>query len=170
MSLKWIGAMLVIAGCGGFGFLLAMNYKRETAILRHLVWTLAYMSSELAYRQTPLPELCRRAAGQNSGCLKTFFETLDRELESQISPDAASCVSAAADRTPELPKRTRNGLISMGRSLGEFDLTGQLKGLEAVRVDCSRELEELERNRTQRLRSYQTLGLCAGAALAILFI
>ena len=31
-------------------------------------------------------------------------------------------------------------------------------------------LSRLETNRENRLRSYQTLGLCAGAALAILFL
>ena len=39
------------------------------------------------------------------------------------------------------------------------------------RVMLDREqLRELERNRQQRLRSYRTLGLCAGAALAILLL
>ena len=54
--------------------------------------------------------------------------------------------------------------------MGQFDLSGQLKGFEAVNKDCLRELTDLENNRTQRTRSYQTLGLCAGAALAILFL
>ena len=37
-------------------------------------------------------------------------------------------------------------------------------------VFWKRELRELERNRQQRLRSYRTLGLCAGAALALLLL
>ena len=58
----------------------------------------------------------------------------------------------------------------MGSSLGRFDLDGQLLGLEAVRVYCQEQLSEMSKDRDVRLRSYQTLGLCAGAALAILFV
>ena len=58
----------------------------------------------------------------------------------------------------------------LGTSLGRFDLTGQLNGLEQVRSHCRRELEALAGNRDQRVRGYQTLGICAGAALAILFV
>ena len=34
----------------------------------------------------------------------------------------------------------------------------------------SRELEKMSTDRDQRIRGYQTLGVCAGAALAILFV
>ena len=61
-------------------------------------------------------------------------------------------------------------MLLLGKSIGRFDMDGQIKGLEAVRQDCRRRLDELSKDRDTRLRSYQTLGLCAGAALAILFI
>ena len=77
---------------------------------------------------------------------------------------------AALAICPEIPKRVRQAFEIMGSSLGRFDMEGQIKGLEAVRGFCRRELEGLSQNRDSRLRSYQTLGLCAGAALAILFV
>ena len=55
-------------------------------------------------------------------------------------------------------------------SMGRFDVKGQIQGLEAVRSYCRGELENMAVNREARLRSYQTLGLCTGAALAILFV
>ena len=70
----------------------------------------------------------------------------------------------------ELPKRVREGFRLLGQNLGRFDLQGQLKGMETVRNYCDLELESLGKNREERMRSYQTLGLCAGAALAILFV
>ena len=69
-----------------------------------------------------------------------------------------------------LPRSVRRLLTGLGNSLGRLDLTGQVQGLQAVKAGCARELERLERNRDTRLRSYQTLGLCAGAALAILLV
>jgi hypothetical protein len=61
-------------------------------------------------------------------------------------------------------------LRELGQSLGRFDLNGQLLGIAAVRNTCRSKLQQFEKNKEVRLRSYQTLGLCAGAALAILFI
>ena len=69
-----------------------------------------------------------------------------------------------------IPDSLREELKLMGKTLGRFDLDGQLRGLESVKDDCIRALEKLSDNRDVRLRSYETLGLCAGAALAILLI
>ena len=141
MSYRWFGAALVIAGCGGFGFSIASGYKREEGILRQLLRVLNYMEWDLA-----------------------------RELEWQTAPDAASCMTAALKRSHELPRRIRGIMKQLGHTLGRFDLPGQKQGLEEVKEACRMELEALGKNRETRLRSYGTLGLCAGAALAILFL
>jgi len=46
----------------------------------------------------------------------------------------------------------------------------QLLGIERIRVSAEEYRGELSRDKTKRIRGYQTLGLCAGAALVILFI
>ncbi len=170
MNLKWIGAALIITGCGGVGFLFAYQYRREVKYLEQLVLALEYMECELEYRLTSLPELCRKVAERVSGGLRKVFEALDGEMENQVAPDVVSCMKAALSRVPELPGGTANALSVLGGGLGVFDLSGQLKSLRAVISQCSAQLQQLKGNQVQRLRSYQTLGLCAGAALAILFI
>lgn len=79
-------------------------------------------------------------------------------------------MDAALCHVRELPTQAQKIMRELGQTLGRFDLPGQLRGLESIRRTCRRELDELAKNRDVRLRSYQTLGLCAGAALAILFI
>lgn len=169
MTYKWIGAIFIIVSCGGFGFSLAAAHRREENTLRQLISALDYMECELQYRLTPLPDLCRQAGMDARGNVGQVLRNLSRELENQVAPDVASCMNAALNGTKDLPEKSRQALLLLGRSLGRFDLSGQLKGLEAVRAACRRELEALTNNRDARLRSYQTLGLCAGAALAILF-
>lgn len=170
MNFKWIGALLVIAGCGGVGFTMAAAYKREEWTLRSLISALDYMSCELQFRLTPLPNLCRQAGKECRGAVGKVLTDLAMELENQISPDAGSCMYAALSRTENIPKATEAALRMLGTGLGRFDLQGQLSGLEQVRSHCRRELDGLLQNRDQRIRSYQTLGVCAGAALAILFV
>ena len=170
MTMKWIGALLVIAGCGGVGFTMAANYRREERCLRALLRALDYMACELQFRLTPLPELCRAAGKECGGPAGQALTALASELESQISPDADSCMYAALCKQEHLPTSTAEALTLLGKSLGRFDLEGQLQGIEQVRSHCRRELTALEAGRDQRIRGYQTLGVCAGAALAILFV
>jgi len=168
MNLKWIGAALVIAGCGGFGCSIAAAYRAEQRMLRQLLRGLETMRWELQYRLTPLPELCRLAGKESGGKLGTVFRDLARELDRHAEPDAAGCMRLAL-RDAGLSPGLRRLLMQLGRGLGRYDLSGQLQGLQAVERACRMEEEKLEKDRAVRLRSYRTLGLCAGAALVILF-
>lgn len=170
MTFKLLGAMLVVIGCGGFGFRMAAMQAREVKTLRELVGILDYMECELQYRLTPLPELCRQGASQGRGVLREVFLNISRELEDQISPNVERCVDAALAKVKNIPELTHAYLTILGKNLGRFDMDGQLRGLEAVRKETRRHLEQLSQNKDVRLRSYKTLGLCAGAALAILFV
>ena len=42
--------------------------------------------------------------------------------------------------------------------------------LDMIKEECMSALQSLNNHNEERLRGYQTLGLCAGAALVILFI
>lgn len=169
MNLKWIGAVLVIAGCGGFGCSIAASYRAEQRMLRQLQRGLEAMRWELQYRLTPLPELCRLAGKETGGALGTVFGKLARALDRQVEPDAAGCMRHAM-RDAGLSPVLRRLLLQLGRSLGRYDLAGQLQGIQAVEQACRTEEEKLEKDRALRLRSYRALSLCAGAALVILFI
>ena len=66
MNSKYFGALLVILGCGGFGFSLAAAHRREEVHLRQLMDSLQYLHCELEYHLTPLPVLCRTAWASGS--------------------------------------------------------------------------------------------------------
>lgn len=170
MDYRWIGAVMIIAGCSSCGFAIAAGKRREEKLLFQLIQILGFMESELQYRLTPLPELCRMSANEVKGSLHAVFLNLYRELSWQKLPDAASCMSVAIQRTGELPGIVRRPLVQLGQTLGRFDLEGQLRGIRDVRRRCEDSLIRIRKNRDERLRSYQTLGVCAGAALAIMLL
>jgi stage III sporulation protein AB len=76
----------------------------------------------------------------------------------------------AVRKVSELPEKTRLSLVYFGKMLGRFDVEGQRQGIEATESEVNRFLKELSDNQEVRLRSYQTLALCVGAAIVILFI
>ena len=167
--IRMIGAGLIVAGSGAFGFAMAAAHRREERQLAVLLKSLEYMSCELNYRQTPLPELCR-AAGENSrGMVRDFLTELAHALDRQTEPDVRFCIYAILERL-QPPKLLRRELNALGATLGRFDLPGQLRGLENAIRSAGETLRTIRDGAADRRRSWQTLGLCAGAALAILFL
>lgn len=167
---KILGAVMIVFGCGSVGFKIALNQLRRERMLRQFLEILDYMESELQYRLTQLPELCRQASSHCSGMLSDIFLQLTHELENQVAPDVERCMRSSIALQRDTPEEMRQLLELFGRSLGKFDLNGQLKGIALTRHACDIQLEELTTDKDVRLRSYRTLALCAGAALAILFI
>ncbi len=170
MIIKVIGAILIIAACGGFGFKLVYIQLQEEKMLREIIRAVAYMICELQYHLTPLPQLCYKTSLECGGAISSLFAQLSSELKSQILPDADRCMQVSLDKHKDFPKKTQKALLMLGKSLGRFDLEGQVTGLQRVQQDCQEDLAKLTDNRDSRLRGYQTLALCAGAALVILFI
>lgn len=170
MMLKIIGVCCIMLGCGGYGFYLAYVYRMQIKMLRQLITALDYMECELLYRQTPLAEMLKKAANCTSGRLNLALIGLANELDLQLSPDAATCMATALRNAGELPAGIYDALVLLGRSMGTFDSEGQLKGIRAVRTECENHEKNYLNSQDSRVHMYQTLGVCAGAAIVILLI
>lgn len=170
MNLKLMGAILVILACGGCGLMMASHYQTKIGQLQALIAALNYMECELQYRCTPLPQLCRQAGERARGKIRQIFMLMAEEMEAQISPDAERCMACVLDKLLDVEHTLHCHFTQLGRTMGKFDMTGQLRGFESVRNACAADLEILLKNKDQRLRAYQTIGLCAGAAVAIIFV
>ncbi len=170
MILRILGAVLILSACGYVGFHYGIQHRRREESLEQLILALEYMCRELEYTLLPLPQLCRQGAEQCSGLVSQALSGLAYELDRQVSADAQSCMDAALLPLSRLPECTKEKLELLGKSLGQFDLSGQISGMQSVTERCRRDLEGLYANHDVRIRSYRTLGLCAGAALVILFI
>lgn len=170
MIYKWIGAILVILCCGGCGLGMVAEQRRQERLLGQLVQAVRLMQWELQYRLTALPELCRLAGREVTGGLRPVFQELASELDRLAAPEVCDCMKKVLSDHQELPRGIRRLLHQLGRTLGRFDLPGQMQGLTALETACQREADRLEKNRESRSQSCRTLGFCAGAALVILFI
>lgn len=167
---KLLGSVMIIVGCGGFGLLIAANYRREERALQALLDALEFMLSELRFRLPPLEQLCMDSAKLTNGVVSKVLRTLSEELNAQVAPDGDSCMRAALEATKDVPVLTGNMLRLLGKTLGKFDLEGQIQGIQKVISEVQRNLILLSSDRDNRIRSYRTLGFCAGISLAILLI
>ncbi len=160
----------MLLSCGGFGLFLCVLHRREERMLKQLLSVLEDMQCMLRYQLTPLPDLCHDVGLRSRGWVKQIFLQLGQELESCVCTDVSSAMERVLSCVVLPSGKAKENLLILGNSLGRFDLEGQLQGLESLRQKCSQDISDLLCDQQQRLRSYQTLGLCAGAALVIIFL
>ena len=170
MTTKLLGAAFMIVGSGIIGRLLIFSKRKEIKTTQELILLLDNLACELQYRITPLPELCNIVCNQARGSLKELFTYFAEELNNQIMPNAQICMDTAIKRTDNLPDLTKSCVELLGQVLGHYELEGQLKGIQSVREECIRAVNIFSEDVAPRLRCYQSLSLCAGAALAILLM
>lgn len=161
---------MIVIGCSGMGWKIASAYRKEVNTLRAFISSLDYMECELKYRKSPLPALIKEMANETKGVLSKFYQVFANELEGQVCPSIDTCVRVAVTKIADLPIQTSQMVVRWGQSLGRFDLDGQLLGLHAVRAEAQQKLNILQANQDVRIKSYRTIGVCAGIAMAILFI
>ena len=168
MISKAFGAALIIAGCSGTGISIANALCRREAMLKQLIQVIEFMTNELQYRLTPLPDLCIQAGNLLGGALGRVFLNLEQELELRISSDVCNCMEASIAKETNLPVEIRQHLTRLGNVLGRYDLPGQLQLLHSVCSDCRESLRILKSEKKAQIRFYRSLGICTGAVLTIL--
>lgn len=170
MTIRLMGCMLVFVACAGCGFSMAADSQKEEQAVRQLLQALDRMASELRAAAPPLPQLCRTVGRNTRGTVGRAFLALSEQLTGPNSVSPGIGMLRAVRQAGDIPSVARDLLLRLGGSLGRYDLDSELKGVENLREEAQRQLHRLEEGKEGRLRGYRTLGVCGGAALAILLI
>lgn len=168
--MRFVGAGLLLFGGILSGYLLCRELNEREKMLSELHRILTWMEDRLRYRLTPLPELLSEASEKTQGELRSVLTEAVLLLESNRLSDCEECMTIVIQNHSRLPQQAAFLLKMLGTSMGQFDLTGQLNQLAWVEAECTRCLRQIRQEKPGKRKIYQTLGFCAGAALALLLI
>lgn len=171
--LKMLGAACVIFSASAVGFGFSGNVRRQCAQLTALIEALTYLKSEILYRRTPLPQALGMLAEHSAdAAVGGLFAKAAEKLEASCTLSVHAAFRAALGMADGLvlSAQTRQALLSLSLSLGQLDLDGQERALELASERLSAQLRLLEQGRSARCRSYATIGICAGMALAVILL
>lgn len=170
--LKGIGALCVVLSASVMGFGFAASVRRQSVRLAALIGSLTYMKGEIQYRRTPLPEvfsLLGKSAAEKS--VARFWEHCAEALIHGTGFGMQSVFRTAVRKAAlELPPEAIQTMLVLGASLGQFGLEGQERAIELSLERLSALLERMEQGRSARCRSYATIGVCAGLAVAVILL
>ena len=163
--LKMLGAACVIFSASAVGFGFSGNVRRQCAQLTALIEALTYLKSEMLYRRTPLPQALGMLAEHSAdAAVGGLLAKAAKKLEESCTLSVHAAFRAA------LGMADGQALLSLSLSLGQLDLDGQERALELASERLSAQLRLLEQGRSARCRSYATIGICAGMALAVILL
>ena len=169
--LRLAGAVLLAAGPALIGFHAAGRLARRPRLLRELIAALEQMEREISFRLTPLPELFLRLAEEYSGPVGTLFGCCVRDMD-DLGQRSLSQIwrQALGEASLDLDGRGLRALEELGEVLGRYDGDGLQGALRQACGELTAAAEEAERERDQKGRMDQVLGLTSGAFLVILLI
>ena len=171
--LKLLGAVLLLAACGGWGFSSAWQLRQRLADLRELRRIASVLRQEIAYAGMALPEALRRIGNRTEGIFKEFLDSLAAEL---TRCPGESFHLIFSEQTDEILSRTAMepadlaDFKELGKYLRYLDRGMQLSNLDLYLSETEGKIERLTEELPARKKLFQTMGVLAGVFLAILFI
>ena len=169
-SLKLIGSVLLLAGCGYGGYSAGRTHLTDIRLIGSICNMVSRMINELQYRQPPLSGLLQVTAEKLPKQLSEIITELSTQMQRQVFCNISAAVAAILRKRKDIPPNTSFCLQEFADHLGEYDLAGQVRELESVLLLCNQRKTQLESESNMRVRGYQVFGLCIGALLAIVLI
>ena len=166
--LKAAGILLVVMGASGAGISMAWSVKRATFLIQQLLQALDQMKTEIEYRKTPLPELTRLLSLNACGAVASFFGAVSDDLHLRQETSVYAIVKKNLATSSAFSPAVRNVLLNLGTGLGKYDVAGQLRAIDLALDRLRSLLQQAQTEQAARMRSYCTLGICAGLAIAIM--
>ena len=167
---KLAGAGLILAASLWAGFHAALRLRRTHETLRDLATSLELMSGEIAFAATPFVPLCRRAGEGKCETVRRFFNFLAGEAEKTDFVCEGLTRRGCRASGMVLPEPALSALERLFDGFGRFDRDGQLRQLRMVTGELAALSGELYEQMDGRCRTYEVLGLTAGAAVVVLVL
>ena len=169
--IRFLGAALLITGCGGIGLSAVNRLDRRVRDLRELSAGLEILQRELGWRLAPLPGALEAAAGGTHEQAARFFDFCAQGAKQLAGAPFRTLWSRGLERCPlQLSREDRALLEQLGPVLGRYDGENQRQAVENVLIGLSRQQAQAEDDRRRLGRVYGVLGVTAGLFLALVLI
>lgn len=169
-AVKLAGSGLILGSTVWVGLRAALRLRRTQRELTELAAALDTVSAEIRFAASPFSPLCRRAGEGRCDSVRRFFHILAREGERPERCGEGLTRAACREAGLALPDPALRALGGLFDGFGRSDAEGQLSQLALAAAELERLRAELNAQLEGRCRSYQLLGLSAGAAILVLVL
>lgn len=162
---------MLLMSCAAIGCLRLQALKRRKETLSTLSNCLQLMKSELSTRLTMLPTLICFLTERSRGETKSFFESIDTNMDGLGECGfSAIWTSAARQKLTSLSTEEQNEIIHLGQMLGQSDVDAEISAIERCQAFMDKAHEALRVEYPQLCRMAFALPAAAGLMLVIVLI
>ena len=168
--LRVLGALFIMAGTGGFGYLMARGLEDHAAVLRRLVAALQHLESDMTFACQPMAVALQRVAQALGHEVGAFLGEVGAAIGRQDGgPLAAAWSEILMKHRGELmlAPAEMEALAQLGAVLGGTDREDQGKHLNLARTTLTRFMAEAETQAAKGKRVWQYLGFSLGALFVV---
>lgn len=167
--IRLIGAAMIVLGAGSFGISKTVQFYRQQRQLHSFLNMLEILKCELTYTMFPLPKLCRITAERSDKICADYLRSYADLLEKGAARSVAAR-QAFTGANSLLPPDASMAVLELFSALGRYDLSGEESLLKLTQHRLRAAIERGETEKRPMAKGYALLGLCTGAAVAILLV
>ena len=171
MIIRYAGAALVVGACSLLGVYIGGGGKRRRVDLLELKKTLIILKSNLEYALQSLPCSFYLTGQRASQPFVDFYKKMAIELEE--AKDDIECIWAKGVdglKDSHLSKGDLEELHMLGSSLGQMDVTAQIKAIEMLTLSIDENLKTLHVENGKNQRMYRGIGIVSGLLITIVLL
>ena len=171
MMVRLIGFLCVAAGAAASGFGIASEVKKQCVFYRRLLDALEFLRTEIEFHLTPLRDICNQLSGMVGKPLDVIFHEVGNSLSDAAGRPAGVLMRRAIlNQGTGLPKAGREVMEGLFDVLGKQDVIAQVRAVDLSIERTKSALNQLEKEKQDRCRTYRTIGICAGLAVAVILL
>ena len=173
MWMKFLGAVLVVGSCTGFGLGAVRRLKERRCLLEALRQMIFHLRGEILYANAPLSCALLRTGSRGSGWAAALFTESARELEREGGDPFEVIWKRQVERRSGdtvLSETDRKSLLRFGMNLGYLDRDMQEKTMQLYLEDLEMALERLRREEPDKSRLLFGMGVLSGLFLTVILI
>lgn len=166
----WVGAFLLIIGCGSLGLYCAARIRKRPVELRECLTALTLLDTEIFWGSTPLPEAFSILRDRTDGAWSDFFAELSERLQKGEGANSAwNATIAHRMKSFCLKPEDWQVIKDVGKGLGRSDRQEQHKQIELVKQQISLVKEHAAQWSEKQAKMWSYLGFLGGVA-GVLFL
>lgn len=166
--MREIGVVCIILSSSIVGIRISGSLKHRCLLLQNLIRLLRQMEHEIELYGTPVPQLFALMAASAAGELEQIFSAAAHEMDRDHWITPYQAMEEALNDTSS--KILSSILLPLCRQLGRYDRDAQLTGITASIQEAEVALHAMEKERSIKSKTYQTLGICTGLAASVLLL
>lgn len=173
MLVKSLGIVIILIASSLFGYSLSYDYLTRLKNLEQLNKMLLLLKGEIKYNNSGIGEAIMKVASQSENIIGKFLDYTWRQFnEKECSIKEAWDKGIVGVLEPEAKLKPEDILIvrEVGLNLGITDRETQINNILNTMDVIEIKIKELNETRGEKCRLYRTLGVMAGAFMAIVLI